>query len=85
MKRTSFSAEQIIGVLKKADAGAKTGDLARWHGVSEATSYSWKYKYGVLEVSKAQLLRELNNENEKFESLLGDTKLGNVTLTTRAA
>jgi transposase len=50
MKRTRFSDEQIIGVLKEAEAGAKTADLARRHGVSEATIYNWKSKYGGLEV-----------------------------------
>ena len=51
MKRVRFSEEQIIGVLKEAEAGAKTADLARRHGVSEATIYNWKAKYGGLEVS----------------------------------
>ena len=53
MKRLRFSEEQIIGVLKEAEAGAKTGELARRHGVSEATIYNWKAKYGGLEVSEA--------------------------------
>ncbi|PLK25447.1 transposase, partial [Novosphingobium sp. TH158] len=59
MKRARFSEEQIIGVLKEAEAGAKTADLARRHGVSEATIYNWKAKYGGLEVSEARRLREL--------------------------
>jgi putative transposase len=57
MKRKRFSEEQIIGVLKEAEAGAKTADLARRHGVSEATIYNWKSKYGGLEVSEARRLR----------------------------
>ena len=51
MKRTRFTEEQIIGVLKEAEAGAKTAELARKHGISEATLYNWKAKYGGLEVS----------------------------------
>ena len=85
MKRTRFTEEQIIGVLKAAEAGAKTGDLARRHGVSEATIYNWRAKYGGLEVSEARRLRELENENAKLKRLLADTMLDNVALTRRAA
>ncbi|MGB3722012.1 MAG: IS3 family transposase [Pacificimonas sp.] len=80
MKRTRFSEEQIIGVLKEAEAGAKTADLARRHGVSEATIYNWKAKYGGLEVSEARRLRELEGENAKLKRLLADTMLDNVAL-----
>ena len=75
-----FTEEQIIGVLKEADAGAKTADLARRHGVSEATIYNWKSKYGGLEVSEARRLRELESENAKLKRLLADTMLDNVAL-----
>jgi putative transposase len=57
MKRKRFSEEQIIGVLKEAEAGAKTADLARRHGVSEATIYNWKAKYGGLEVASEACFR----------------------------
>jgi len=80
MKRLRFTEEQIIGVLKEADAGAKTADLARRHGVSEATIYNWKSKYGGLEVSEARRLRELESENAKLKRLLADTMLDNVAL-----
>lgn len=80
MKRVRFSEEQIIGVLKEAEAGAKTADLARRHGVSEATIYNWKAKYGGLEVSEARRLREFESENAKLKRLLADTMLDNVAL-----
>lgn len=66
MKRTRFIEEQIIGVLKEAEAGAKTADLGRRHGVSEATICNWKSKYGGLDVSEARWLKELESENAKL-------------------
>lgn len=80
MKRTRFTDEQIIGVLKEAESGAKTADLARRHGVSEAMIYSWKSQYGGLEVSEARRLKELEGENAKLKRLLADTMLDNVAL-----
>ena len=80
MKRARFSEEQIIGVLKEAEAGAKTADLARQHGVSEATIYNWKSKYGGLEVSEAKRLRALEDENAKLKRLLAETMLDNAGL-----
>ena len=80
MKRTRFSEEQIIGVLKEAEAGAKTADLARRHGVSEATIYNWKAKYGGLEVSDAKRLRALEDENAKLKRLLAEAMLDNAGL-----
>jgi putative transposase len=80
MKRKRFSEEQIIGVLKEAEAAAKTADLARRHGVSEATIYNWEAKYGGLEVSEARRLRELEGETAKLKRLLADSMLDNVAL-----
>ena len=80
MKRLRFSEEQIIGVLKEAEAGAKTGELARRHGVSEATIYNWKAKYGGLEVSEARRLRTLEEENSRLKKLLAEAMLDNVVL-----
>jgi putative transposase len=80
MKRKQFTEEQIIGVLKEAEAGAKTADLARWHGVSEATIYNWKAKYGGLEVSDAKRLRSLEEENGRLKRLLAETMLDNAGL-----
>jgi putative transposase len=80
MKTTRFSEEQIIGVLKEAEAGAKTDDLDRRHGVSEATIYNWKSKYGGLEMCEAQRLKELESENAKLKRLLADAMLDQAAL-----
>jgi putative transposase len=80
MKRTRFTEEQIIGILKEAEAGAKTSELARRHGVSEATIYNWKAKYGGLDVSEAKRLRALEEENAKLKRLLADTMLDHAAL-----
>lgn len=67
-------------MLREAEAGAKTADLARKHGVSEATLYNWKAKYGGLEVSEAKRLRALEDENAKLKRLLADAMLDNAGL-----
>ena len=80
MKRKQFSEEQIIGILKEAEAGAVVTDLCRRHGMSSATYYAWKAKFGGLEVSEAKRLRALEDENAKLKRMLADAMLDNVAL-----
>ncbi|WP_456680096.1 IS3 family transposase [Bradyrhizobium sp. USDA 3311] len=75
MKRARFTEEQIIAVLKEHEAGAKTADLARRHGISEATIYNWKAKFGGMDVSEAKRLRALEEENGKLKKLLAEQML----------
>ena len=80
MKRKEFSEEQIIGILKEAEAGAVVTDLCRRHGMSSATYYAWKAKYGGLEVSEARRLKALEDENARLKRLLADAMLDNAGL-----
>jgi putative transposase len=80
MKRTRFTEEQIIAVLREQEGGATTADVCRKHGISSATFYAWKAKYGGLEVSDAKRLRGLEDENAKLKRLLADAMLDNVAL-----
>jgi putative transposase len=75
MKKGGFSEEQIIGILKQHEAGRKVADLAREHSISEATIYTWKSKYGGLEVSEAQRLKILEDENRRLKHLVADLSL----------
>jgi putative transposase len=69
MKRSRFTEEQIIGILREQEAGAATGDVCRRHGISNATFYKWKAKYGGLDVSEARRLKVLEDENGKLKKL----------------
>ena len=75
MKRSRFSEEQIIGVLKEHEAGMPTAEVCRRHGISPATFYKWKSKFGGLEVSEAKRLRSLEDENAKLKKLLAEAML----------
>jgi putative transposase len=80
MKRKRHTEEQIIAILKEHEAGLKTADLCRKHGISEASFYNWKAKYGGLEVSEAKRLKGLESENAKLKRLLADAMLDNAAL-----
>ncbi|QSV45668.1 transposase [Geobacter benzoatilyticus] len=77
MKPRRFTEEQIIGILKQAQAGMKIVDLCREHGISDATFYTWRSKYGGMEVSEAKRLKQLEDENKKLKQMLADAMLEN--------
>jgi putative transposase len=75
MKRARFSEEQIIAVLKEAEAGAKVTELCRRHGISDATFYTWRSRYGGLELSEMRRLRQLEEENRRLKAIVADQAL----------
>lgn len=75
MKKSRYTEEQIIGILKQHEAGVKMADLCREHGVSEAMFYNWKSKYGGMDVSEAQRLRQMEDENRRLKQLVADLSL----------
>jgi putative transposase len=85
MRPSRFSEEQIIAILKEQEAGAKTAEVCRWHGISDASFYKWKAKYGGLDVSEAKRLKVLEDENAKLKKLLAEAMLDNAMLKDIAA
>ena len=80
MKSGRFSEEQIIGILKEQESGMLTAEVCRRHGISSATFYKWKAKFGGLEVSDARRLKQLEDENARLKRLLADAVLDNAML-----
>jgi putative transposase len=80
MKRSRFSEEQIIGILKEDESGVSVADLCRKHGVGDAGVYKWKAKFGGMDVSEAKRLKALEDENARLKRMLADTMLDNAAL-----
>jgi putative transposase len=85
MRPSRFNEEQIIAILREQEAGAATADVCRKHGISSATFYKWKAKYGGLDVSDARRLKALEDENAKLKRLLAEAMLDNAMLKDIAA
>ena len=85
MRRSRFSEEQIITILREQEAGAKTVEVCRKHSISDSTFYKWKAKYGGMEVSDARRLKTLEDENAKLKKLLAEAMLDNAMLRDVAA
>jgi putative transposase len=80
MRRSRFSEEQIIGILREHEAGVATGEVCRRHGISDATFYKWKAKYGGMDVSDAKRLKGLEDVNRRLKKLLAEAMLDNAAL-----
>ena len=80
MKRSRFTEEQIIGVLREQEAGLKVAEVCRHHGISQPTFYAWKAKFGGMSVSDAKRLKRLEEENAKLKKLLAEAMLDNAVL-----
>ncbi len=80
MKRSRFTEEQIIGILREQEAGVATAEVCRRHGVSSPTFYKWKARFGGMDVSEARRLKALEDENAKLKRMLADAMLDNVAL-----
>jgi putative transposase len=85
VKKSRFTEEQIIAILREQEAGMKTADLCRKHGISSPTFYAWKAKYGGMDVSQARKLKVLEDENARLKRLLADAMLDNAVLKEVAA
>ena len=80
MKQSRFTEERIIAILREHEAGSKTGDVCRKHGISDATFYKWRSRFGGMEISDARKLKALEEENRKLKRLLAETMLDASTL-----